>query len=309
MALRIGYLCMESVFSVRPLEALLEAGHDVVFVMRPIGGIETRRKPVLKRHRAFDFTWRRALGFSGDDAARNPLAVAADREIPAWLVGDASAPAPRALIEKTKPDLLVVAFFNQLLKGPVFQGLPLGAINVHPSLLPRYRGPAPLFWTFRDGREATGLTVHRLSPGEDDGDVLRAEEVPLPLGTRGEDLVDDLAERAARLVVDVVRGLEAGTLVGAPQDPAQATRAPRPTEGDLRVDPTMPARRLFHFVRGVGRWSPLWIEAGGRRLRVVDALEVDERRTMPGEHALLGDTLVLGTREGVVVLQVRPLTA
>ena len=303
--MRIGYLCMESVFSVRPLEALLRAGHDVAFVMRPIGGIETRKKPILKRQRAFDFTFKRALGFD-DDGAKNPLKVAAEREIPAWLVGDASAPAARALIDRMQPDLLVVAFFNQLLKPAVFQHLRHGAINVHPSLLPRYRGPAPLFWTYRDGCEATGLTVHRLSPGEDDGDVLLAEEVPLPLGTRGEDLVDDLAERGARMVLQAVDGLARGDLVGRAQDATGATRAPRPTDDHMRVDPAMPARRIFHFVRGVGRWSPLWFDAGGARLRVLDAIDVDETKRLPGEHAVVGDHLHVGTSEGTVTLAVRP---
>ncbi len=307
MALRVGYLCMESVFSVRPLEALLAAGHDVCFVMRPVGGIETRRKPILKRQRAFDFTWKKALGFPNDDADRNPLAVAAEREIPAWLVGDASAPAAVELVQRMKPDVLVVAFFNQLLKAPVFAPLRLGAVNVHPSMLPRYRGPAPLFWTFRDGCEQTGITVHRLSPGEDDGDVLRAEVVPLPLGTRGEDLIDDLAERAARLVLESVEGLERGTLRGAAQNAGEATRAPRPQDDHMRIDASMGARRIFHFVRGVGRWSPLWTDADGARLRVIDALDLDEGKSLPGETARIGDTLMIGTAEGIVTLFVRPM--
>ena len=82
--MRIGFLCMESVFSVRPLEALLAAGHDVRFVMRPIGGIDTRTTGVIKRHRGFDVAVKRALGFARvDDDKRNPLLVAARAEIPA----------------------------------------------------------------------------------------------------------------------------------------------------------------------------------------------------------------------------------
>lgn len=310
--MRVGFLCMESVFSVKPLEAILAAGHDVRFVMRPIGGMETRTRPVLKRHRGFDVAVRRALGIERgrDDPSRNPLAVAADRDIPAWLVGDASSAPSIALMKRERVDLLVIAFFNQLLKPPVLATAPGGAINLHPSLLPKYRGPAPLFWTFRDGLQTAGLTLHRVASGEDDGDILLQEEVPLPLGTPGEDLVDDLAGRAARMTVEALRALDAGGagepgLPGRPQDPREATRAPRPGPADLLVDRHLGARRVFHFVRGVGRWNPLHVDVGGTRVRVVDAVELDEDRRLPGEVAVVGDLLHLGCDDGVVVLRTR----
>lgn len=308
---RVGFLCMESVFSVKPLEAILAAGHDVRFVMRPIGGMETRTRPVLKRHRGFDVAVRRALGIerTRDDPTRNPLAVAAERDIPAWLVGDASSPASLSFIRRERVDVLVIAFFNQLLKPPVLEAAPAGAVNLHPSLLPKYRGPAPLFWTFRDGLHTSGLTIHRVAPGEDDGDVLLQEEVALPLGTAGEDLVDELAERAARMTVAALRSLDGSgpALPARPQDPREATRAPRPSPQDLLVDPHLGARRVFHFVRGVGRWNPLYAEVGGSRVRVVDAVELDEEKRLPGEIALVGDLLHLGCDDGVVVLRTRSL--
>ena len=176
--MRIAYLCMESVFSVKPLEALLRDGHDVRLLMRPMGSMETRKRQVLRRHRGFDVVVRRAFGLAVNDA-RDPFALAAQRDIPAYIVGDASAPASLALLAREKIDLVVVAFFNQLLKPAFLQVPRLGAINAHPSLLPTYRGPAPLFWTYRDNVRTTGLTVHRIAPGEDDGDVL-LQVLPLP---------------------------------------------------------------------------------------------------------------------------------
>lgn len=304
-ALRIGYLCMESVFSVRPLESLLAAGHDVRFVLRPIGPLASRTEPVFKRHRGFDLAMRKLLGLSDDAHKTNPLAVAADRDIPAWLCGNASTPAVQNLIKKEKVDLLVIAFFNQLLKPEVFSIPRLGAINFHPSLLPAYRGPAPLFWTFKDGLEETGLTIHQIAAGEDNGAVHARLPIAVPAGTAGEDLVDDLADLAAAHVCRVVDAVAAGAR-GTAQDEAGASRAPRPKEADLVVDGSQSARRVFHFVRGVGRWNPLWCSATGARLRVIDAEGYDDAR-MPGEHAIVGDTLHLGCVDGVVRLRVRPM--
>lgn len=310
--MRVGFLCMESVFSVKPLEAMLADGHEVRFVMRPIGGLETRRQPLLRRHRGFDVALRRALGLSklDDDPSRSPFGVAARRDIPAWLVGNASTTSVRKLIDKEKVDVLVIAFFNQLLRAPILEAAPLGAINLHPSLLPRYRGPAPLFWTFRDGEQRAGLTLHRVAPGEDDGDVLSQEEVPVPLGTPGEDLVDELAERAARMTTAALRRLASGRPDSRPQDAREASRAPRPSEHDLFVDPRLGAQRVFHFVRGVGRWNQLFAEVGGTRIRVIDAVELDLDRRLPGEAALVGDLLHIGCDDGTVVLrtQLGPVT-
>jgi methionyl-tRNA formyltransferase len=295
---------MESVFSVRPLEALLAAGHDVRFVMRPMGGVETRTKNVLKRHRGFDVAFKRALGITApDEAKRNPFVVAAQRDVPAYLVGDASCPAAIDLLKREKIDLVVIAFFNQLLKRAFLEVPPLGAVNLHPSLLPRYRGPAPLFWTFKDGAPESGLTLHKVARGEDDGDVLLQESVPVPFGTAGEDLVDDLAERAARMTVAFAASPAA--IPGSAQDATKATRAPRPTSADLLVDRTAGARGVFAFVRGVGRWNPIYADVGGAHVRVIDAIDLDEHRRLPGETALVGDLLHLGCDDGVVILRTR----
>lgn len=302
--MRIGYLCMESVFSVRPLQAMLRAGHDVRFVMRPVGPLATRTHPILRRHRGFDVAVKRLLGRGDDDAARrDPFTVAADADIPAYVVGNASAPEAVRLVVRERLDVLVIAFFNQLLKPVVLGATPHGAINLHPSLLPSYRGPAPLFWTYRDGAADTGLTVHRVAAGEDDGDVLAQTSLPLPFGTPGEDLVDTLAEAAEQSLVAVLAALARGDAAATAQESSRATRAPRPKVADLLVDRTMGARRAFHFVRGVGRWNPLVVDVGGTQVRVVDAVELDLERRVPGEVALVGDTVCLGCDDGAVMLR------
>lgn len=304
MGLRLAYLCMESVFSVQPLEALLAAGHDVRFVLRPLGPLSTRHDPILRRHRGFDVAMRRLLGVRPDEQRTNPFAVAADRDIPAWLCGSVNTPMVRELIARERVDLIVIAFFNQLLSATTLQAAPLGAINLHPSLLPHLRGPAPLFWTFHAAEPQTGLTIHRVSPGEDDGDIVTALPVPLAPGTAGEDLVDELAALAAVHVDGAVARVAAGER-GTPQDERLATRAPRPGPADVVIDPTWPAQRIFSFARGVGRWNNLVVHAAGEVHRVLDAIDVEGDRRLPGEQVLLGDELLLGTSDGVVRLQVR----
>lgn len=306
--MRIGFLCMESVFSVRPLEALVAAGHDVRFVMRPMGPLETRTRDELKRHRGSDVVVRRLLGLTAGGERRDPFEIAHARHIPAWFVGNASSPKAQAFIARQRVDVLVIAFFNQLLNSAVLDIPRLGALNLHPSLLPRYRGPAPLFWTFHDGVDQAGLTLHRVAPGEDDGDVMLQEAVPVPFGTPGEVLIDTLADRAAAMTLAGLEGLARGALVARPQDPRAATRAPRPRGPQLVVDPQRGARQIFHFVRGVGRWNPLQAELGGHGVRVVDAVEIHEGAQVPGEAALVGDLLHLGCDDGVVVLRTRRAT-
>jgi methionyl-tRNA formyltransferase len=306
MSLRIAYFCMESVFSVRPLEALLQAGHDVRCVLRPIGPLSSRNDAVLKRHRGFDLAMRKLLGMSEHEPRTNPLALAADKDIPAWLCGDVNTPAVHKLLVRERIDLIVIAFFNQLLKRPTWETAPLGAVNLHPSLLPRHRGPAPLFWTFKDGDDETGLSFHRIAAGEDNGALLKSVRVPLDLDTAGEDLVDDLAAIAAANISSVVNDVAAG-VPGLVQDEAAATRAPRPTPADVVIDASLPAERIYRFARGVGRWNTLTTHAFGQELRILDALDLDNRRIMPGQHVLIGDDLLLAVDDGVVCLRVRRL--
>ena len=308
MTLRIAYLCLESVFSVRPLEALLAAGHDVRFLLRPLGPLSTRADPTLKRHRGFDIAMRRLLGLNLDEDRTNPFAIAADRDIPAWLCGSANTAMVRQLLVREKVDLIVVAFFNQLLTPMIIDAVPLGAINMHPSVLPHHRGPAPLFWTFKNGDEHSGLTIHRIAPGEDDGAVIAAETIPLTFGTSGEDLVDQLADVAAAGVCDAVKRVAAGDR-GTPQEHRLATRAPRPGNLDVVIDASLPAKRIFSFARGVGRWNNLVVNVGGDVLRVLDAIDIDADRHLPGELVQIGDDLLLGAADGVVRLRTRRLTS
>jgi methionyl-tRNA formyltransferase len=299
---RVAFFGMDSAFSVRALDALVDDAIDVVMTVRPKGGRETRREPSLVRERTS--TLRVA---SSDERRRADLASAsATHGIPAWTVGDASQPRMRALLRDERIDAIAIAFFNQLLDASVLEMLPHGAVNAHPSLLPRFRGPAPLFWTFRDVLDEGGLTVHVVTPGEDDGDIVMQEPIAIPFGTPGERHVLALADAVGPLLTRAVRSVSSGDVAKRPQDGAQATRAPRPKQEDLLLHRALGARRIFHFVRGFGRFQPLVVDIDGGRCRVIDAIDLDEERHVPADHAIIGDTLLIACHPGMVALKLDP---
>lgn len=310
MALRVAYFCMASAYSVRPLNAMLAAGHDVRLLIRPIGGLATRREPILVPEKTQGRLHKLLRGSRADgDPERDPFAVVKDADVPCFRVGDASSTQMQELLRAARVDVIVVAFFNQLLHSKVLEIPRLGGLNAHPSLLPGLRGPSPLFWIFHGGQRETGVTVHRLARGEDDGDVFEQRAVPIDVDVRGEDLVAELGDVAAELTVAALASLESAAPTLVAQDHTKATRAPRPSDDDLTLDPTWAAERVYRFVRGVGRWVHLVVDVGGRRMRAVDALEFDPERDVPGEWMLTGDILVMGCRPGLVVLRVMPMSA
>ena len=284
----------------RPLAALLQAGYDVQLIVRPFAR-DYRNEHVLEAfERPADDS------FSSLDE-NDPFRLGLAADISCYRVGDASSSSMGKLLRDKDIDLVVVAFFNQLLKPRILERLPMGAINIHPSLLPKYRGPAPLFWTFHDGEVETGITVHRIAAGEDTGDILQQERTRLPFGTKGEALIPLLGAQAACALLDVLAAQKSGTLSPTKQDSKRATRAPRPDKEHCRLDVSMPAARLYSFVRGVGRWHPLHVELGGESYRVSDALEWSSEESLPVDWVLLGDILHLRCVDGRVAFRTAPM--
>ena len=155
-------------------------------------------------------------------------------------------------------DVLVVACWDRLIARAYWQRARL-VVNVHPSLLPDNRGPAPLFWTFRIGQTMTGVTVHALDDRADAGVVLAQRALAVPPGVHGAAFEQDLARIGGELAVEVLRSLPAGI----PQDETAATYHPWPSTTDWLIPTDRSADWAFDFVRGVGHMGgPL--EVGGR---------------------------------------------
>ena len=165
-------------------------------------------------------------------------------------------------------DLHCVAAFPFLLNPDDAR---LGAINAHPSLLPRHRGADPVFWTYFHDERETGVTVHWLTQGVDDGDVVLQERIPIERGTPRRELEVALGMLAGRLLARAIDQLERGAATRTPQDESQATLDPLPARGTWAIDyETWSAERLWHFLRGVREARSFVTAAHEKRPGVVE---------------------------------------
>lgn len=172
-----------------------------------------------------------------------------------------------ASLAALKPDLICVASFPSLLKPPVLRLPRLGCLGIHHSLLPRHRGPDPIFWTYSGDDAEAGVTVFWLDDGEDTGDVLSQEVVGLPRGQDGTGLYHDLSRRGCALLLRAVEDVRDGRATRTPQDEGRTTREPAPAEGNWRIDfETWGAERVWHFLRGVGAAGGILADSRGRLL-------------------------------------------
>jgi methionyl-tRNA formyltransferase len=183
--------------------------------------------------------------------------VAWARGLPVIEMGRPSDEAARDLVREQRPAMLAVACFPWLLPRAWVELAPRGALNIHPSLLPAYRGPDPIFWQLREGETRTGVTVHRVDQGVDTGPIVAQADVSFPDGLTRDALEARLAEAGARLLAEALRSAAPGR----PQPAAGGSHQGLPTARDLEVPTTWPARRAFNFMRGAAERGPFTILA------------------------------------------------
>jgi methionyl-tRNA formyltransferase len=188
--------------------------------------------------------------------------------IPTYQVGRLTAPETVDLVESLHPDLIVVACFPSLIPLAMLNHAQLGGINIHPSLLPRHRGPDPLFWIMRDGGRGCGISVHSLADRYDSGDIFAQQPVPYPDGAREQQLERTLASEGAQLALGVIDGLVSGTQSRTVQDERFASYESWPEACDYVIDTRRPARDGWNFVRGVARRGvPIRVDASMVHIR------------------------------------------
>ncbi len=263
---RILYLGLGGVYSLLPLERLLAAPERAAVVgvlvpgeMGDPGVQQLQPAPASPAE----------LPLLTSPVQPSIIDLAWRHDIPVYALSRPESPAALALLEARQPDLVCVACWPGRLPRPWLTGPRDGALNLHPSLLPAYRGPEPLFWQFRAGEQATGVTVHRMTEALDAGDIVAQARSPLPDGIRGVEADGQLAGVAADLLVDL---LARPVWAPRPQPAVGASYQPRPGVADRRFSVDWPARRAFNFVRGADAWAPFALEAGEARFAVADAL-------------------------------------
>jgi methionyl-tRNA formyltransferase len=171
-------------------------------------------------------------------------------------------------IKSLSPDVIVVVAFGQFLSKKLLAIPRYGCINLHASLLPHYRGAAPIQWAIINGERVTGLTTFVLSEEMDAGDILLQERVPISDDDTAGSLHDRLSALGPDLVLQTLEGLERGTLTPRPQDHSQATFAPKIEEALGQIDWSCPARKIFNLVRGLNPSPGAYTFWEGQRLKI-----------------------------------------
>jgi len=194
-------------------------------------------------------------------------------------------------IEHLRPDLIVVAEYAQYIKPAILKIPPLEAINVHPSLLPRYRGAAPIQMAIAQGEALTGVSIIYVSKEMDAGDVIIQRTVPIGDEDTTETLAPRLADVGAALLVEAVELLREGTAPRLSQDPDLATYVAKLTKEDGRIDWSLPARVIRNRVRGFTPWPGSHCEAPGGRGLKVHRVRIEPGAGEPG-------TVLEGGKEG-----------
>ncbi len=180
-----------------------------------------------------------------------------------------------AQLAALRPDLIAVAAYGQFLPRALLDLPPHGVINVHPSLLPKYRGAAPIQWAVARGEMETGVSIIYLIDKMDAGDIVAQERVALAPTATAADLAPQLAALGAELLARVVGEIRAGTVRRTPQDDALATRAPLLRKTDGRLDWSLPAMELYNRIRGFFPWpgcSFEWPRGSEKRVKVLKAV-------------------------------------
>jgi methionyl-tRNA formyltransferase len=266
-------------FAVPTLEKLVEAGHSVPLVVtqpdRPRGrGMETAVSPVK------------------DAAIRLGIAVAQ----PAAIKDNAEFRQQMAAIH---PDAIVVVGYGRILPQWMIDLPRLGNLNLHASLLPKYRGAAPIQWAIANGESVTGVTTMRIDAGLDSGDILMQREISIGAEDTAETLGPKLAAIGADLMVETLRGLEGGQVRPAPQDHSQATLAPILRKEDGRMDFARSASDLFNRLRGFQPWPGAFTMFRGKTLRMHRAQPLQHAvKLTPGQIAVEGTRLFVGCGTG-----------
>ena len=196
-----------------------------------------------------------------------------ERGIPVLTPEDINAPECLERLREFAPDLIVVVAFGQFLRRTVLELPPFGCVNVHGSLLPRYRGAAPIQWAIARGESVTGVTTMYMDARMDAGDVLAQAEEPIRGDDTGGVLHDRLALLGAGLLVRTLDELRDGRAIRRPQDSALVTFAPKLRKEDGRLDWTRPARELFDRVRAFQPWPGCVCEAPAGSKKMVKVLK------------------------------------
>ena len=280
-------------FATGTMQALHDAGHDIVLAVtqpdKPVGRGGKIQSPPVK-------------------------VLAQELGIPVYQPEKVRAQEALDTLKTQKADIIVVVAFGQILPKDILEMTPYGCVNVHASLLPAYRGAAPIQWAILSGESVTGVTTMQMDEGLDTGDILLREEVPIAADETGGSLFDKLAATGAALCVKTLKALEDGAVIPVPQGEATTPYAKMLNKKMGRINWSRPAAEIERMVRGLSPWPGAYTFRGDVMLKVKKAApgahfaDTQTTPSEPGSFCRADDgSLLVQTGDGLLkILEIQP---
>lgn len=267
-------------FSVGALEALLKAGHEVTAVVTQPDKCKGRSDKLI-------FSPVKECALAHDIPVLQPERI--------------KRPEAVEELQKYPADVFVVAAFGQILSKKILDMPKYGSINIHASLLPKYRGSSPIQWAVINGEEETGVTIMQMDEGLDTGDILYQKTLKLEPKETGESLFERLAVLGAEAIVEALPLLEEGKLTPIPQKEEEATKTVMLKKAMGEIDWTKSAVEIERLVRGLNSWPSAYTYMDGKQLKIWDADVDKEADVKPGEVAFVEkQRFAVGCGEGIL---------
>lgn len=265
-------------FAVNTLEAIVKAGHEVLLVVTQPDKAKGRGKKMVitpVKEKALEYN----LQVSQPERVREEAFMEE--------------------LERLKPDVIVVAAFGQILPERILNIPRYGCINVHASLLPAYRGAAPIQWAVIDGLEETGITIMYMEKGLDTGDIICQSRVKLSPDETGGSLFDRLAVEGANLLVEALEQLQNGTAARRKQDDSKSSYAKMLSKDMGCLDFTQDAATLERLIRGLNPWPSAYTRVNGKNLKIY-AAEVRREDEIAGQKVAAGTVIAVDKKSFTV---------
>ncbi|MCH5250286.1 MAG: methionyl-tRNA formyltransferase [Lachnospiraceae bacterium] len=252
-------------FAVGALEALIDAGHQIVLVV-------TQPDKPKGRGKEMQFTPVKECALRNDIPVFQPVKI--------------KTPEAVEKLREYEADIFVVAAFGQILSEEILNMPKYGCVNIHASLLPKYRGAGPIQWVILNGEKVTGITIMQMDKGIDNGDILLQSTVEIDEKDTGDSLHDKLAEEGAKLIVEAISKIEKGEIVPVKQNDEESCYAKMLQKSMGEVDWNKSAVEIERMVRGLNSWPGTYTHYNGKTLKIWASEVSDKENGLP--DAVLG---------------------
>lgn len=271
-------------FSVAALEALIDANHEVAAVV-------TQPDKPKGRSMEMQFTPVKKAAIKHNLQVYQPVKIRKNEEF-------------IQILKEISPDVMIVVAFGQILSKEILNLPKYGCINIHASLLPKYRGAAPIQWAVIDGEEKTGVTTMQMDEGIDTGDIIETVEIILDKKETGGSLFDKLSNAGAKLIVQTLDNICKGNITPVKQDDSKSTYAKMLDKKLGRINFNNSAKSIERLIRGLNPWPSAYTKLNGKNLKLWDAdVSQDEYEGKCGEIVRIDkDRIYVKTGKGILII-------